>query len=130
MQLTLATDQNRPIVYKMIRFDSATEPRNTIEVKNVASLADAEIEAGADWVAGKAMGIECRERCVGDIVELGNGKISIVITDTQSVVFEASEYTGTLPNISVDQTILDAIQYKPNRTRIQSIVNGDMTLWL
>ena len=130
MQLTLATPQNRPIVYKMIRFDSAIEPRNTVEVKNVASLADAETEAGADWVAGKAMGIECKDRYVGDIVELGNGKISIVVTDTQSVVFKASEYTGTLPNISVEQTILDAIQYKPNRTRIQSIVNGDMTLWL
>ena len=118
------------MVFKMIRFDSADEPRNTIEVKNVASLADAEIEAGDDWEAGKAMGIECRERYVGDIVELADGKISIVITDTQSVVFEASEYTGTLPNISIDQTILDAIQYKPNRTRIQSIVNGDMMLWL
>lgn len=132
MQLVLATLQNRPIVYKMIRFDSADpETRQIVDTVYIASLADAETEAGADWVAGKAIGVECREFQAGDIIELGNGKIAVLTSsEGAKVVFDSSEYTGTLPNINVDQTIVDAIQYKPNQPKIQSIVNGEMTLWL
>ena len=131
MQLVLATLQNRPIVYKMIRFDSADPAtRQIIDSVYVSSLADAETSAGADWVAGKAMGVECREFQAGDIIELANGKIAVLTNAAGAkVVFDANEYTGTLPNISVAQTIIDAIQYRPNQPKIQSIVNGELT-WL
>mgnify|MGYP006275066715 CR=1 FL=1 len=129
MQLVLATLQNRPIVYKMIRFDSATEPRNTVEVKNVASLADAETEAGADWAAGKAIGIRTRDLQIGDVLERHNGKIFIKTGETSGVLFDSSEYTGVLPAITVDVAVVNAIKYKPKDPKIQSIVDGELT-WL
>jgi hypothetical protein len=115
----------------MIRFDSVdTATRQIIETVYVASLADAETAAGNDWAAGKAMGVECREFQVGDVLELANGKIAVLTNAAGAkVVFDANEYTGTLPDISVDQTIIDSIQYRPNQPKIQSLVNGEMTLW-
>ena len=131
MQLVLATLQNRPIVHKMIRFDSADPAtRQVVEEVYVNSLADAEIAAGADWAAGKAMGIECREFQAGDVIERVDGKISVRTSAGSGVVFDATEYTGTLPDISVSNTVLAAIKYKPNQPKIQSIVDGEMTLWL
>ena len=131
MQLTLATPQNRPIVYKMIRFDSADpKARQVVETVIIPNIEAAEAAAGADWVAGKAMGVKCREFQAGDIIELANGKIAVLTNAAGAkVVFDANEYTGTLPNISVDQTIVDAIQYRPNQPKIQSIVDGEIT-WL
>jgi len=131
MQLVLATLQNRPFVYKMIRFDSVnTKTRKVVETIVIATLEDAEMVAGSDWVAGKAVGITTREFQDGDIIESDNGRISIIVGNKTRVAFEPNEYTGVLPNITVDQSILDAIVYKPNQSRIQSIVNGEMTLWL
>ena len=131
MQLILATLQNRPLVYKMIRFDSADPAtRQVVETVYVNSLADAEGAAGADWVAGKAIGIECREFQAGDIIERADGKISVRTSESSGVVFDATEYTGVLPDISVDAAILADIKYKPNQPKIQSIVAGEMTLWL
>ena len=131
MQLVLATLQNRPIVHKMIRFDSADPAtRQVVEEVYVNSLADAETAAGADWEAGKAMGIECREFQAGDIIERADSKISVRTSAGSGVVFDATEYTGTLPDISVSNTVLAAIKYKPNQPKIQSIVDGEMTLWL
>jgi hypothetical protein len=131
MQLVLATLQNRPVVYKMIRFDSDDPTtRQIVETVYIDSLADAETAAGSDWIAGKAMGVECREFQAGDILELSDGKIAVLTNASGAkVVFDANEYTGALPSISVDQTIIDAIQYRPNQPRIQSLVNGEMTLW-
>ena len=131
MQLVLATLQNRPIVYKMIRFDSIDpETRQIVETVYVPSLADAETAAGADWVAGLAMGVECREFQVGDIIERSDGKICVRTGEGTGVIFDSTEYTGTLPDITVDSTVLSAIKYKPNQPEIQSIVAGEMTLWL
>lgn len=130
MQLVLATLQNRPIVYKMIRFDSADpKTRKAVETIYVSSLADAKDVAGDDWYVGKAIGLEGREFQTGDIIEKDNSDIVIVTGSGSRVSFDANEYTGMLPNISVDQSVLNAITYKPNQPRIQSIVNGEMTLW-
>ncbi len=129
MQLIIATLQNRPNIYKMIRFDSSDPTtRQIVETVVVPTPQDAEIVAGADWAAEKAMCVGNREFQAGDVVE-ANGKISIRTSATSGVVFDANEYTGVLPNITVDQTILDAIKYKPNQPKIQSIVDGEMTLW-
>jgi hypothetical protein len=130
MQLVLATLQNRPIVYKMIRFDSAGADRKIIETVDIPNIEAAEAAAGADWAAEKAVGIGVRQLQVGDIEVLADGKIGVVVDVGSKVMFDANEYTGTLPDITVDQTILNAIQYKPNKARIQSIVDGEMTLWL
>lgn len=131
MQLVLATLQNRPIVYKMIRFDSADPAtQQVVETVYINSLEEASTAAGADWEAGKAVGIKCREYQVGDVIEAANGKIVIITGDKTRVIFESTEYTGTLPDISVDSAVLLAITYKPNQPKIQSIVAGEMTLWL
>jgi hypothetical protein len=128
MQLVLTTLTNRPIVYKMIRFDSADPAtRQIVETIYINALEDAEAAAGADWVVGKAVGIGVREFQAGDVLELPNGKISIITGQGSRVNFDANEYTGTLPTITVDHTILAAIQYKPNQPKIQSIVDGEMT---
>lgn len=130
MQLVLATLENRPYIYKMIRFDSADPAtRQVVETVVVSSLEDAESIAGADWIAGKAAGVKCREFQVGDITEYENGRISIFVGNKTRIAFESNEYTGTLPNITVDQTVLDSIVYKPNQVRVQYIVDGEMTLW-
>jgi hypothetical protein len=128
MQLALANLINRPIVYKMIRFDSAdVATRQVVETVYINALEDAEAAAGADWAAGKAIGIACREFQAGDIVERDDGKISVRTGVGSGVIFDATEYTGTLPTITVDPTILAAIQYKPNQPKIQSIVDGEIT---
>jgi hypothetical protein len=128
MQLVLTTLTNRPVVYKMIRFDSAdTATRQIVETVYINALEDAEAAAGDDWVLGKAVGVGVREFQAGDILELPNGEISIITGQGSRVNFDANEYTGTLPNISVDSAILSAIKYKPNQPKIQSIVDGEMT---
>ena len=130
MQLVLATLQNRPIVYKMIRFDSADPAtRQVVETVYVPSLADAETAAGADWAASKAIGIAGQDLQAGDVIERQDGKIAIKTSVTSSVIFDAAEYTGTLPNITVSSSILGSIKYKPNDPKIQSIVDGEIT-WL
>lgn len=130
MQLVLSTLSNRPIVYKMIRFDSAdVTTRQIVETVYINSLEEAEAAAGADWTAGKAIGVTGRELQPGDITELYGGKISVIVGQGSRVVFEANEYTGTLPNISVDSSILSVIKYRPNQLKIQSIIDGEMTLW-
>lgn len=130
MQLILATFENRPIVCKMIRFDSAdVKTRQIVESVYLNAIGEAEAAAGADWVAGKAIGATIREFQPGDIIELTDGKISVVVGQGTKVIFNANEYTGTLPNISVEETILTAIKYKKDQIKIQSIVNGEMTLW-
>jgi hypothetical protein len=128
MQLVLANLTNRPIVYKMIRFDSAdVATRQVVETVYINALEDAEAAAGADWVAGKAVGVGVKEFQAGDVLELQNGKISIITGQGSRVNFDANEYTGTLPNISVNTAILNVIQYKPNQPKIQSIVDGEIT---
>lgn len=130
MQLVLATLQNRPIVYKMIRFDSADpKTRQIVETKYLNAFEDAETAAGDDWAASKAIGITTRDYQVGDIIQYKNGKIFIRTGELTGVIFESSEYTGTLPNISVNQSVLSAIKYKDTDPKIQSIVNGELT-WL
>jgi hypothetical protein len=132
MQLVLATLQNRPIVYKMIRFDSDDPTtRQIVEAVVISTIEDAATVAGNDWALGKAIGIGCREFQAGDIIELENGKIAVATDSIGSkVAFENGEYTGSLPAITVDQTVLDSITYKPNQPHVQSIVDGEMTLWL
>jgi hypothetical protein len=128
MQLVLTNLTNRPIVHKMIRFDSADgATRQFVNAVYLNAIEDAEAAAGADWVAGKAIGVTCREFQIGDVIELPDGKISIITGQGTSVRFDADEYTGTLPNISVDAAILSAIKYKPNQPKIQSIVDGEIT---
>lgn len=128
MQLVLANLTNRPVVYKMIRFDSSdVATRQVVETVYINALEDAESAAGADWVVGKAVGVGVREFQAGDVLALQNGKISIITGQGSRVNFDANEYTGTLPNISVDTAILSAIQYKPNQPKIQSIVDGKIT---
>lgn len=130
MQLTLATLENRPIVYKMIRFDSTNvKTRQVVESMYLNALEEAEAAAGDDWAAGKSIGVTGREFQPGDITELSDGKISVIVGQGSRVVFEANEYTGTLPNISVDASILSGIKYRPNQLKIQSIVDGEMTIW-
>ena len=129
MQLVLATDQNRPIVYKMIRYDSAGVDRKIVETVDIPNIEAAEAAAGADWAEGKAIGIRTRDLQVGDVLERQNGKVFIKTGETSGVLFDSSEYTGVLPDITVDVAVVNAIKYKPNDPKIQSIVDGELT-WL
>lgn len=129
MQLVLVNNTNRPIINKMIRFDSTLPDKQVVEEKIVADLAEAKVEAGADWEAGKAIYIQTRPLEQGDLLVLSNGKIAIITAKNSSIVFDSNEYTGTVPNITIDKSVLDAIVYKPNQTQIDSVIDGDLTIW-
>jgi hypothetical protein len=152
-QLTKATLENRPIRYELWIYEDAMingavqigskKVSQKIPVNSNSSADILEHISPEDWQAGKAVIAGVRDFQVGDVEEItrtettqsgeeiiSTGQIMVYVSNTKSIMFIASEYTGTVPNITVDQDVINNINTQSKgEIGILSIIDGVMILW-
>lgn len=140
-QLQLATLESRPIKYQLCIYDDVIVDGGSVAlgIKNIKQKIDISsnnIEdilqyiSIEDWQAGKAVVIGTKDFRIGDIEQINTGEISLFLSKTKQIRFNSNEYTGILPNITVQQEILNDLMIKSGgEVAIQSIIDGVMTLW-
>lgn len=154
-QLTLATLENRPIRYELWIYDDIIVDNGSVqigskEVKqkiaiNSNSSADVTQHISIeDWQAGKAVIAGVRDLYPGDIEEIftteytlengeqpvNTGKLSLFLSKDKNIIFEPTDYSGTVPNITVPQEVINSINDQSNgNLGLCFIVNGVLKLW-
>ena len=148
-QLTIATLENRPIrhelwVYDDVVYNGAVQIGSKQIVKkfnvNSSSIEDiTQCISLEEWRNGKAVVAGVRDFQAGDIEEITmtlndqiikTGEIVLFLSNNKSIKFSSNEYTGTVPNITVNQTTIDDINIQSKGSiAIQSVSDGVLTLW-
>ena len=148
-QLTIATLENRPVrhelwVYGDVIYNGAIQIGATQVVKkfNVNSNSIEDITqciSLEEWQKGKSVVAGVRDFQPGDIEEITmtlndqiikTGEIVLFLSNNKSIRFSADEYTGTVPNITVDQTAIDNINIQSKGSiAINSVTEGVLKLW-
>lgn len=154
-QLTLATLENRPVRYELWIYDDVIVNDGVVQlgaktVKQkiiVSSNSSAEITqhiSKEEWQAGKAVIVGIRDLQIGDVEEIftkeydennveqtvNTGNISLFLSKDKTIVFNADEYSGTVPNITVSQEVINSINNQNNGDLgLCFITDGVMKLW-
>lgn len=132
MRLVVTTPFTRPETFELVRLDRE-------EKVYVVDITQAKLLVGkSDWEAQKAVVVGRREYRAGDIEVLSwmqngqlvpSGCLRVYLSPTAHIKLAPDEWSGTLPDISVDQEVIDATDQTKMTTKCQSIVAGELTLW-
>lgn len=140
-QLTLATPENRPVVYELWIYDDvitengaiqlgSKEVRLKIQIPSNSSADITKYISIEDWRAGKAVVIGLKNFQPGDIELIDSGNINLFLRKDIHIMLSSSEYTGTVPNITVSNEVINNINIQSKGSiRIDSIVDGVLKLW-
>jgi hypothetical protein len=157
MQMTIATLEDRPIRHEVWVFSEQVVVEGSVQTQGkeiaqkiaVNSTSDQDISSAIDinlYRTGKAVVVGLRDFQAGDIEELvsmqidpedpqsgeklmKSGHINIHLESGAYVAFSPEEWSGVAPNITVSQEVIDALDQTSATSKVQSIVNGVLTLW-
>ena len=136
MHLNLVDIESLPTVMMLIIKDDTGNTVNKVEVDSAETAMSI---AGADWISGKACCYTMRNitYSLGDVVNTTNGVVIYLASDAY-VRFSHDEYSGELPNITIDQATIDNIPNKRipkimknllnSAPKIVSVTNGELVV--